>query len=218
MKPESAAIEVTPGEAVTRLHYRANSPKGSLILAHGAGADQHHPFMVTFAGGLATRGIEVFTFNFVHTEKKKRLPDRNDALEACWRAVIAQTPAENLFVGGKSMGGRIASQVLAKDRRCAEGLVFLGYPLHPPGKPDTLRTAHWPEINVRTLFVQGTRDPFGSPDELTPHLKKLGAEATVVPVLGGDHSFKVPKRGPVTQVEVLAYVEEVVVDFIRRKR
>jgi uncharacterized protein len=216
MQPETATIEVAPGETITRLHYRADPSVGTLILAHGAGADQRHKFMVAISSALAKRGLDVFTFNFLYTEKKKKAPDRNDALEACWRAVIAQTPGKNVFAGGKSMGGRIASQVLAKDPSCAEGLVFLGYPLHPPGKPDTLRTAHWPKIKVRSLFVQGTRDPFGSPDELMPHLKRLGAKATVVPVLGGDHSFNVPKKGPVTQDEVMTYIEDAVLDFVTK--
>lgn len=216
MKPETATIEVAHGETITRLHYRADPSLGTLILAHGAGADQRHKFMVAIATGLAKRGLDVFTFNFVYTEKKKKAPDRNEDLETCWRAVITKTPGKSVFVGGKSMGGRIASQVLAKDPSCAEGLIFLGYPLHPPGKPETLRTAHWPKIKVRSLFVQGTRDSFGSPAELGPHLKRLGAKATVVPVLGGDHSFNVPKKGPVSADEVMTYIEDAVMDFIVR--
>jgi predicted alpha/beta-hydrolase family hydrolase len=191
----SEARKVPVGdEEVTALYYRGEQPFGTLILAHGAGADQRHPFMKAWAQGLAARGLDVVTFNFRYTEAKRGAPDKNDALERCWRAVAetARTweTKKPLALGGKSMGGRIASQI-APSTDCT-ALVFLGYPLHPPKKPSQLRVAHWPRIAQPALFVQGTRDPFGSPDELRAHFGSL--RATVIAVEGGDHSFAVPKK------------------------
>jgi predicted alpha/beta-hydrolase family hydrolase len=155
-----------------------------VLLAHGAGAGQESPFMVGFAQALADRGLHVATFNFPYIEQRRRVPDSNATLEACYRAAIraVRERAENaaVFIGGKSMGGRIASQVAAAPDRAAPGLaglVILGYPLHPPGKPDQPRTRHWPLIEVPTLFVQGSRDPFATPDELRAALAALPAPA-----------------------------------------
>lgn len=187
---------------------------GTLILAHGAGADQRHPFMIAWAEGLAQRGFDVVTFNFRYTEKKRASPDKNDALERCWRAVAetarAWELAKPLALGGKSMGGRIASQI-APSTECA-ALVFLGYPLHPPKQPQKLRVAHWPRIAVPALFVQGTRDNFGTPDELRAHLGSMNA--AVIPVEGGDHSFAVPKKLGGPQDEKL---RDQVADWLHRR-
>jgi uncharacterized protein len=159
-----------------------------LILAPGAGAGQDHPFMTSLAGALAARGIGVVTFDFYYRAAGKRLPDRNDALERCWRAVLARArekfPAARLFAGGKSMGGRIATQVVAAGERVA-GVVLLGYPLHPPGQPEKLRVAHLPSLAAPTLVLQGRTDPFGAPDELRPHFPP---SAEIISMPGG-HSF-----------------------------
>jgi predicted alpha/beta-hydrolase family hydrolase len=125
-------------------------------------------------------------------------------LEACYRAVIATVAHRKigrgrLAIGGKSMGGRIASQVAAGDAPDVAGLVLLGYPLHPPGKMDQLRARHLSQIKAPMLFVQGSRDAFGTPDELRPVIKKLKAPAELFEVAGGDHSFKVLKRAGVSQ-------------------
>jgi predicted alpha/beta-hydrolase family hydrolase len=160
--------------------------------------------MTRFATGLAARGINIVTFNFLYTEQGRRVPDVNKALEACFRAAIGAVRYKKighgtLVIGGKSLGGRIASQVAAADVADVDGLVFLGYPLHPPGRADQLRAKHLPDITVSMLFVQGSRDPFGSPDELRPVIKELKAPADLYVVEGGDHSFKVLKRAGVTQ-------------------
>ena len=187
-----------------------------LILAHGAGADQHHRFMVAFAEGLAARGVEVVTFNFPYTEAKRGAPDKPPVLQACWRDVIAAVRpslrGRKLAIGGKSMGGRIASMVAAQ-APVADALVFLGYPLHPPKRPDQLRSKHLPEIAAPMLFVQGTRDPFGGPDELRPILS--GLPATIHEVAGGDHSFAVLKKSGRTEAEVFAEAQEAIVRFLR---
>ena len=168
--------------------YKAELPIATLVLAHGAGAGQTHPFMVAFAEALAARGIDVVTFDFLYVAAGRRAPDRPPALEACWRAALALGAAEWSgrvpFIGGKSMGGRIASH-LAAAGDAAAGLVCLGYPLHPPKQPDKLRVAHLPQITMPTLILQGRRDEFGAPDELRPHFL---AHVQIVPLPGG-HSF-----------------------------
>ena len=128
-------IALETGAATTALVYCATAPDAALILAHGAGAGQQHPFMVTFASELSARGLDVITFNFPYTEQRRRIPDRGPALEACYRAVVGHVMREiasssrALFIGGKSMGGRIATQIAAGDRGLpAAGLILLGYP------------------------------------------------------------------------------------------
>jgi predicted alpha/beta-hydrolase family hydrolase len=205
--PQKLRIEVAPNQDVTALVYAAVKPALDgvmVILGHGAGADQSSDFMTRFATGLAARGINVATFNFLYTEQGRRVPDENKALEACFRAVIEAVRHKKigrgtLVIGGKSLGGRIASQVAAASAPGVEGLVFLGYPLHPPGKVDQLRAKHLPDISVPMLFVQGSRDAFGSPDELRLIIKGLRAPADLYIVEGGDHSFKVLKRAGITQ-------------------
>lgn len=120
-----------------------------------------------------------------------------------------------LIIGGKSMGGRIASQVAAKDSGFA-GLVFLGYPLHPPGRPEQIRASHLPSIRAPMLFVQGERDAFRAPEELTPVLRGLKPLAEVCIVKGADHSFKVPKRVDRTQTQVHEFVLDAIEQWVRR--
>jgi predicted alpha/beta-hydrolase family hydrolase len=205
--PDKMRIEVAPNQEVTALLYTAGKPDlagVTVILGHGAGADRNSDFMTRFATGLAVRGVNVVTFNFLYTEQGRRVPDANKALEACFRAVIEGVRHEKidcgtLVIGGKSMGGRIASQVAAASAPGVEGLVFLGYPLHPPGGADQLRAKHLQKINVPMLFVQGSRDTFGAPDELRPKIKELKAPTDLYVVESGDHSFKVLKRAGITQ-------------------
>jgi predicted alpha/beta-hydrolase family hydrolase len=223
---EALRVTVGPGEAVTALLYPAAAERRAgvaLILGHGAGAGQGSAFMVRCAADLAARGIDAVTFNFLYTERGGRLPDKNDRLEACYRAVIAALRGRptsrrlRLAIGGKSMGGRIASQVAAGgDVGELAGLVFLGYPLHPPGKPDRLRAKHLPRIGAPMLFVQGERDAFGTPDELRPILATLAAPAELYVVAGGDHSFKVRKSAGIGQEEVESAVQERVERWLRR--
>jgi predicted alpha/beta-hydrolase family hydrolase len=118
------------------------------------------------------------------------------------RARADLDPAD-LVIGGKSMGGRVASHIAARGDRPVSGVVLLGYPLHPPGKPAQWRTAHLPRIHVPMLFLQGTRDPFGTPDELKSVLATV-PHVTIVPVEGGDHSFKVPRSSGTSQADVFA--------------
>jgi predicted alpha/beta-hydrolase family hydrolase len=225
--PARTSIGVTPSESVTAIVYGAAREQRAgiaLLLAHGAGGNQMSPFMVDYAKRLAERGIDVATFNFVYSEQRKKLPDRTDKLEACWRAVIAaarsgalgaEIAAGRLAIGGKSMGGRIASQVAASDPDGIAGLVALGYPLHPPGKPEQLRTKHLPAVAVPMLIGQGERDPFGTPEELRPVLRTMKARTELYVVEGGDHSFKVPKSAGIPQVEVHTRVLDQIAGWLR---
>ena len=224
----SFTIDVGDGDTVTAVRYAAprSSSKAAgpvLVLAHGAGAPQSHPFMVEVATGLAARGVSVVTFDFVYTQQKRKVPDRAPRLESCWRAVLAAVRTKEkrsgaaILIGGKSMGGRIASHIASGDAPAEGlvGLVFLGYPLHPPGNPAKLRAAHLPGVRAPMLFVQGEKDAFGTPAELAPILKPLKKRARVVVVKGGDHSFKVPKRGGISQADAMALVMDEVASFAR---
>ena len=174
--------------------YPSAAPSAVFVLAHGAGAGQSSPFMTAFARGMAERGITTATFDFPYMTARRKVPDPAPVLEAYWRRLIdaaqSELPALPLFIGGKSMGGRIASQVAAGEHGAIAGLVFLGYPLHPPGRPDKPRDAHLPRITEPMLFVQGTRDSFGTVAEIRTLLPRL-QNATLHEVAGGDHSFKV---------------------------
>jgi uncharacterized protein len=191
-------IELAPGHgSVTALRYDpATQARSTLVLAHGAGAGQTHPWMVGTATGLAERGVRVLTFNFPYIEAGRRIPDRSEVLIPCFRAVVAhvreRAGANPLFIGGKSLGGRMASHLAADDEPGVAGLVCLGYPLHPPGRPDQLRVSHLPRIKIPVLIVQGSRDAFGTPDEIRTHVTGLKLELAVIE--GGDHSFKQAKK------------------------
>ncbi len=225
--PQTIRVDVAPSDHVTALLYpatAANATGVTLILGHGAGANQNSGFMVSYAGELAARGIDTVTFNFLYTERGRRLPDRNDVLETCYRSVIntfadrvvhAELGRNRLAIGGKSMGGRIASQVAAKGSRDILGLVFLGYPLHPPGKPDQLRSKHLSQIQAPMLFVQGSRDAFGTPEELRPILRHLAAPAELFVVDGADHSFKVAKKAGIPQQQVHSMILDHVAQWLR---
>ncbi len=219
--PDELSIDLGAGAVVTALAYEPEefrgAPAASLILAHGAGAGQRSPFMVGFARALAARGLGIVTFNFLYTEQRRRTPDRLPALQECFRAVIAAVntraaaPA-TLFIGGKSMGGRVATHVAAADPSLAlAGLVLLGYPLHPPGRPAERRDAHLRDVRRPTLFVQGRRDTFGTPDELGPALRAMSPAPTLHVVDGGDHSFKVSRGGTSSQEEVYQDVQNAIV-------
>ena len=224
-------IDVDERERTTALAYRTspeNRLKVTLVLAHGAGAGQQNGFIVQFAGGLASRGVDVLTFNFLYTEHRRRTPDRTDTLEACYRAAIAAArshgpfSANPVFIGGKSMGGRIATHLAAAAGDAAaaggiNGLVLLGYPLHPPGKPEQLRAAHLAKIRVPMLIVQGSRDPFGTPDELRAVLDSLAADVTLHVVENGDHSLAPPRRGTVSIDEMYSDLQDVIVEWLRRE-
>jgi uncharacterized protein len=223
MEPEKLEIAVSDHESVTALLYPA-AKRGrmgvTVVLGHGAGANQLSAFMVMIAQGLAARGFDVTTFNFVYKELGRSTPDPKARLESCYQAVIktAQTnrtlKKNRLVIGGKSMGGRIASQVAAVAPEGIAGLVFLGYPLHLPGRPDKLRDAHLKDIHAPMLFVQGGRDAFGTADEIRAVIKRLHLPAKIYEIEGGDHSFKVPKSLGVPQENIYEAIMDEVSQWI----
>ena len=226
---EQLKVSVNDNDNVSALLYSADKKERvgtTIILGHGAGAGQLTPFMRLFANGLSSRGFDVLTFNFHYMDQGRKVPDRNDKLELCYRAVIdgaathKKLKGNRIVIGGKSMGGRIASQVAAdfanhpnaEDtsggipdtwlRPALTGLVFLGYPLHPPGKPEKMRDAHLKDIKAPMLFIQGSRDAFGTADEIRSLIKRLKLPAMLNEIESGDHSLKVPRSGGVPQTVI----------------
>ena len=173
----------------------------TLVLAHGAGAGSGHPWMKRVAAGLAERGVQVVLFDFAYVAAGRSVPDKAPVLEATWREVwrgVTARATGPVFAGGKSMGGRIASMVAAHPPATGfdpppAGLIFFGYPLHPPGKPQQRRDAHLPKIRVPMLFLHGTRDPFGAPEEMDPLVASLKG-ATLRLLDHGDHSLVASKK------------------------
>lgn len=190
----------------------AAPPRAVLVLAHGSGAPMTSDFLEAVAPRLAeAAGIAVLRFNYAYAELMvrtggRRPPERRPALEAVHRATLeaarGRFPDLPLLAGGKSLGGRI-STLMAADGEAMDGLVLLGYPLHPPGKPDRQRVEHFPEVSVPALFLQGTRDALADLDLLRPALERFKGRTTLHVVEGGDHSFAVLKRSGRTPDEVL---------------
>ncbi len=169
-----------------------------IVLGHGAGAGHTHPWMIRVADALADRGVRVVTFDFPYIEAHRRVPDPGPTLEKTFESVWASVRDSGpMFAGGKSMGGRISSQCAARGGfdPAPSGLVFFGYPLHPPGKAAQRRDKHLPSIAVPMLFLHGTRDPFGSPDEMRDPVATLPS-ATLEIIDGGDHSLMAPRQKP----------------------
>ena len=231
---ETRTIQLDGGAAVTAAVYRAAAPAvATFVLAHGAGSNQFHEFMVGFASALADRRLDVVTFNFPYTERGKKLPDPQPVLEGCYRAVLAHVAADPLLgarplvIGGKSLGGRMASHVAAS-RDAADsdaptwwdrlrGLVFLGYPLHPPGKPQQVRVSHLPNLTHPILIVQGAKDAFGTPAELRTFFDVLAAPSEIYVVEQGNHSFEVPKRSGIPQTQVFAQAQDRIAAWVSER-
>ena len=202
--------------------YSSDDVVAGLVLAHGAGGGQKSRFMIDAARAFAARGISTATFDFPYMAAGRSVPDKAPVLEQSWRDAIAAARAHGafkgvpLFIGGKSMGGRISSHVAAQHVEGIAGLVFLGYPLHPPGRPEQRRDAHLPDIREPMLFVQGSRDLFGTADEIRALLPRLNSRAELFEVADGDHSFKV--RVKITGRKQEAVFEEIfdtVARFVR---
>ena len=166
-----------------------------MLLAHGAGADMNAATLTTVADALAAAKVPSLRFNFPYRAAGRRAPDRAPVLEAAVReaadelARLTKLPPERLVLGGRSMGGRMCTLAVA-DGLPAAGLVLISYPLHPPGRPDNDRSAHFPALKVPCLFVHGTSDPFGSPDELTAATATIAGRVTHVWIEGGRHDLK----------------------------
>ncbi|MCB1495136.1 MAG: dienelactone hydrolase family protein [Bauldia sp.] len=205
-KPVTIAVEGSG--TVSGLFDRGAEARACLVIAHGAGAGMTHPFMAMVARGLAEAGIATLRFNFPYMEAKSRRPDRPPVAVATVRAAVAEAarlaPDLPLFAGGKSFGGRMTSTAQAEAPLAAvRGLVFFGFPLHPPGKPSDDRAAHLAGVAVPMLFLQGTRDTFAGLDLLEPLCRRLGGRATLHLFEDGDHSFHVRKASGRTDADVL---------------
>lgn len=199
--------------------YPSDRPVAALVLAHGAGAGQTSQFLVQAARGLSARGVTTATFDFLYITAGRKVPDRAPVLERAWRDALHEARAQigdlPFLIGGKSMGGRIASHVASQGGAGPlGGLVFLGYPLHPPARPDQRRDAHLPAIQEPMLFVQGSRDTFGTGEEIRALIPLL-QRATLHEIAGGDHSFKVP-GGETRREEIFNQILDAVVEWIRR--
>ncbi len=187
----------------------------TVALAHGAGAGAETPFLNTVAAGLAGRGIRVTRFEFPYMVKRRldggrRPPDRADRLMACWREVAAELGGRRLVVGGKSMGGRIASMIA--DEVGASGLVCLGYPFHPVAKPDRLRIEHLRAIETPTLILQGERDALGSRAEVEGY--PLASAIRIHWLPDGDHDLKPRKRSGHTEAGNMARAVDEIAAFV----
>jgi predicted alpha/beta-hydrolase family hydrolase len=202
-------VQFAVGDArVSGLFDRPPEPRALLVLAHGAGAGMLHPFLNAMAARLAERDVATFRYQFPYMDARRRRPDPPDTIVAGVRAAVDEArglaPDLPLFAGGKSFGGRMTSTAQAGGPLAGvRGLVFLGFPLHPPGRPGTSRADHLDAVGVPMLFLQGTRDEFAGIDELRPVLRRLGARATLHVVDGADHSFHVLKRSGRTDAKVL---------------
>jgi uncharacterized protein len=200
--PEETLQIGTVKGTVSAKYARPRSPFATIVVAHGAGAGMDHPFLVGLARACLEEGMATMRFNFPFIESGRRSPDTEAVLRDTWRAVFdaswARRKREPVWASGKSLGGRLASMCAADAEIRPAGLVFLGYPLHPPGKPERIRDEHLYRVEVPMLFLQGTSDPFASPDLLRGVVEKLGDRATLVPFEGAGHSFEVrgQKRDP----------------------
>jgi predicted alpha/beta-hydrolase family hydrolase len=190
----------------------------AVLLAHGAGADMNAATLTTVADALAAAKVPSLRFNFPYKAAGRRSPDRPPVLEAAVREAaaelvrVAKLPHERIVFGGRSMGGRIGSIVAADDG--ALGLVLLGYPLHPPGRATQLRVEHFPRLRMPALFISGTRDAFGTPDELRRETKTIRGRVSFHWIETGDHGFKPLKASGLTVDGVLDDVAAAVVAFV----
>jgi predicted alpha/beta-hydrolase family hydrolase len=216
--PEVRSELDLPSGTVSTLWVAPADPVATLVLGHGAGAGMDHPFMAGFSRAISGEGVATLRFNFPYIERGRRSPDPERVLRETWLAAfdagVAGSGGRAVLAGGKSLGGRIASMCVA-DGMPAAGIVFLGYPLHPPGKPERIRDEHLYRIEVPMLFLHGTGDPFATTELLGKVIAKLGARAEDVPIEGGDHSFNVRGRKRDAR-EVGAELAGVAAPFVRR--
>lgn len=197
--PSSVTIDVDRDRRVSGLLQVPGDARACCVLAHGAGAGMRHPFMAAVADGLADRGIASLLYQFPYLERGSRRPDPPKVAQATARAAVTEAarlvPGLDLVAGGKSYGGRMTSQAQAEaPLPGVRGLVFLGFPLHPPGKPSAQRGEHLAAVKIPMLFLQGTRDGFADLALLRPLVEHLGERAALRLFVDADHSFHVPAR------------------------
>jgi predicted alpha/beta-hydrolase family hydrolase len=217
----SQKLEIAVGRAtsVSALLIRPDAARACFVFAHGAGAGMTHPFMEAFATGLAERGVATLRYQFPYMEKASKRPDPPGIAQAVVRAAVAEAGRHcgdlRLIAGGKSFGGRMTSQAQAAAPLAGvRGLAFLGFPLHPAGKPSSDRARHLGDVHIPMLFMQGTRDNLAEVSLLEPVVKSLGPSASLHRVEGADHSFHVPARSGRKDSEVMDEILDVFANWI----
>ena len=208
------------GGRVSGLLEAPGEARACYVLAHGAGAGMTHPFMAKIADALAERAIATLRYQFPYMEARSKRPDPPRVAHAAVRAAVAEAsrrlPGMALFAGGKSFGGRMTSQAqAAASLEGVRGLVFLGFPLHPAGKPSVERAEHLGSVRVPMLFLQGTRDALAELPLLEPVVARLGARARLVRVEGADHSFHVPAKSGRSDSDVMSELADAISAWIR---
>jgi predicted alpha/beta-hydrolase family hydrolase len=199
VSPQNLTLKVDSANDVSALLLRPLAAHACFVFAHGAGAGMTHPFMEQVAGGLCDRGIATLRYQFPYMERASRRPDPPAIAHAAVRAAVEEAgrccAGLALIAGGKSFGGRMTSQAQAiAPLAGVRGLAFLGFPLHPAGKPSDARAKHLSDVDVPMLFIQGTRDKLAEPQLIEPVVKHLGAPVSLHLVQEADHSFHVPAR------------------------
>src|ERR1700681_3432299 len=208
LAPQKLSIGIGKAGSVSALLMRPAQARACFVFAHGAGAGMTHPFMEAVATDLAERGVATLRYQFPYMEKASKRPDPPGIAQAAVRAAVAEAGRHcvnlRLIAGGKSFGGRMTSQAQAAAPLAGvRGLAFLGFPLHPAGKPSSDRAKHLAEVHVPMLFLQGTRDNLAELSLLEPVVKSLGPLASLHRVEGADHSFHVPARSGRNDREVM---------------
>ena len=219
--PPATELRVRVGETtgdVSALLVRPADARLLYVLAHGAGAGMRHPFLETISQRLAEREIATLRYQFPYMEQRARRPDPPAVAAAAARAAVMEAaraaPGLPLLAGGKSFGGRMTSTAQAGEPLPGvRGLVFLGFPLHPPGRPGNERAEHLTQVQIPMLFLQGTRDDFADLKLLRPVIKRLGKRATLHLVEGGDHSFKVLKRSGRSEADLMTELVGAIVEW-----
>jgi predicted alpha/beta-hydrolase family hydrolase len=214
----SLAVQLPNGQAQVSVEWSEGDGRGTIVVAHGAGAGMEHPFLVGFTGALGELGFSTLRFNFPYREQGRRMPGPAAHAIATWRAAVAYArslaPAAPLWAAGKSYGGRMASMAVAEGLD-VDGLIYLGYPLHPPGAPEKPRAEHLPAISLPQLFIEGTNDPFIQPVSQLEEVVATCQDARIEWIDGGGHSFEVKGRKRPAD-EVGASLAAVVAAFTRR--
>ena len=210
---ELLQFQVEGAAGVSALLLRPENPRWLLVLAHGAGAGMTHPFMENLSNELSAAGVATFRYQFPYMEQHRRAPDPPSILAATVAAAVQAakeaSPGLPLLAGGKSMGGRMTSQAAAQGPLDGvQGLVFFGFPLHPPDRPGTKRADHLAKVTIPMLFLQGTRDTFADLNLLRPICAKLGERATLHIIESADHSFHVLKSSKRTDAGILRELAE----------
>ena len=216
-------VPVGEGRSVSGLLLEPEQTVACCVLAHGAGAGMSHPFLEAIAEGLAERRVATLRYQFPYMERGSKRPDPPGPAQATVRAAVARAasllPGLPLFAGGKSFGGRMTSQTQAEVPLAGvRGLVFLGFPLHPPGRPSEERGQHLLSVSIPMLFLQGTRDEFARTDLLEAVVSRIGAAATLRLFPEADHSFRAPRRSGQTAAEVMVALAGEIASWIEKKK